>query len=196
MQEIKGWEVIPTVKMISQFCSYPLFIKAFADLGRAYMQKNKYQHFLFSYHGLPERQVLKASRDNYCKLGECCSVYHAKNQYCYRAQCFQTTRLLAKELGLPEEKYTVCFQSRLGKTPWVKPYTDEIIKQLPKQGIEDVLVFSPSFVADCLETTIEIGVEYKKLFQSLGGKRWDMVESLNASPAWIACLKQLVMEHA
>jgi ferrochelatase len=102
---------------------------------------------------------------------------------------------LVKELGIKDENYTVCFQSRLGKTPWIKPYTDETIGQLTKRGIKNVLVFSPSFVADCLETTIEIGVEYKKLFQEQGGQRWQMVESLNVHPLWIECLKQLILEN-
>ena len=195
MQEIKGWEVVPSVKIISQFLEHPLFIKAFAVVGRKHMAKAQYDHFIFSYHGLPERQILKASCDHYCKLGECCSAYHAKNRYCYRAQCFETTRLLVKELGIKEGQHTVCFQSRLGKTPWIKPYTDEVIKELPGKGIKNVLVFSPSFVADCLETTIEIGKEYKHQFTALGGARWDLVESLNISPAWIGCLKQMVVEH-
>jgi len=196
MQEIKKWEVVPTVKVISQFLEHPLFIRSFADLGRKYMAQAEYDHYLFSYHGLPERQILKASCKGYCRLGDCCSVYHSQNQYCYRAQCFETTRLLVKELGIKEGQYTVCFQSRLGKTPWIKPYTDEVIKELPGRGIKNVLVFSPSFVADCLETTVEIGMEYKKQFVGLGGKRWDMVESLNVSPVWVECLKQLVLEHA
>ncbi|MBI4310004.1 MAG: ferrochelatase [Candidatus Omnitrophica bacterium] len=196
MEEIKTWEVVPTLKIISQFLEHPLFIKAFAEQGRKHMAKHKYDYFLFSYHGLPQRQILKASRGDYCRLGDCCSVYHAHNQYCYRAQCFETTRLLVKELGIREGQYKVCFQSRLGKTPWIKPYTDEVIRELVPQGIKNVLVFSPSFVADCLETTIEIGVEYKKRFMDSGGERWDLVESLNVSGAWIECLKHLVLEHA
>ena len=182
MEEIKGWEVVPTVKIISQFFEHPLFIQSFAEKGERYMEQAQYDHYLFSYHGLPERQILKASCEGYCKLSDCCSVYHAKNQYCYRAQCFATTRLLVKALGIKEGQYTVCFQSRLGKTPWIKPYTDEIIKEIAAKNVKSVLVFSPSFVADCLETTIEIGVEYKKLFTDLGGQRWDLVESLNVSP--------------
>jgi len=195
MDEMKRWETTPTLKIISQFSDHPLFIKAFAEIGKKYMTQTKYDHYLFSYHGLPERQVLKASCDNYCRLADCCSAYHSKNKYCYRAQCFETTRLLVKELGIKPEDHTVCFQSRLGKTPWIKPYTDEVIGQLTKRGIKNVLVFSPAFVADCLETTIEIGVEYKKLFQAQGGQRWQMVESLNVHPAWINCLKQLVLEN-
>ncbi len=194
MDEIKSWEVIPTIKMVSQFFEHPLFIKAFATLGKKYMSQAKYDHILFSYHGLPERQILKASCDGYCRLGDCCNTYHSKNQYCYRAQCFATTRLLAKELNLKEDQYTICFQSRLGKDPWVKPYTDEVINNLVSRKIKNVLVFSPAFVADCLETTVEIGIEYSHQFKNLGGERWQLVESLNSSPEWIACLKQMVLE--
>ena len=196
MDEIKRWEILPTTKIISQFLEHPAFIDAFADIGKCYMAKKKYDHFVFSYHGLPERQIIKGSCENYCRLGDCCSVYHAKNQYCYRAQCFQTTRLLAKQLGLNEGKYTVCFQSRLGSDPWIKPYTDEKIKEFLAKGYKKILVFSPAFVADCLETTIEIAVEYKKVFIDGGGEDWDLVESLNDHPKWIACLKQMVTEGA
>ena len=194
MQEIKSWEAIPTLKVISQFFDHPLFIKAFVELGKKYMTEATYDHFLFSYHGLPERQILKASCDGYCRLGDCCNTYHSKNQYCYRAQCFATTRLLVKELGLSEKQYTICFQSRLGKTPWIKPYTDEVIKNLAQRNIKNVLVFSPAFIADCLETTVEIGMEYKHIFKNLGGERWQLVESLNTSGTWVECLKQLVLE--
>ena len=193
MKELKAWEVIPEIKLISQFFDDPLFIKSFVEIGKKYIVKGQYDHYLFSYHGLPEHQILKSSCDHYCRLGDCCSVYSSKNQYCYRAQCFETTRLLVKELGIKKEDYTICFQSRLGKTPWIKPYTDEIIKQLPGRGIKKVLVFSPAFVADCLETTVEIGIEYKKLFLEHGGESWQLVESLNIDPMWVECLKQMVL---
>ncbi len=196
MEEIKDWEAIPTLTVISQFFDHPLFIKAFAELGKKYMSEAAYDHFLFSYHGLPERQILKASPDGYCRLSDCCNTFHGKNQFCYRAQCFATTRLLAKELSLKEDQYTICFQSRLGKEPWIKPYTDEVIKDLVRRGIKNVLVFSPAFIADCLETTIEIGREYQHQFKNLGGERWQLVESLNTSSTWIECLKHLVLENS
>jgi protoporphyrin/coproporphyrin ferrochelatase len=195
MGTIKGWEVIPEISLVGQFFDHPLFIKAFAEIGRQYMARERFDHYLFSYHGLPERQILKASCGNYCRLGECCSVFSSKNRYCYRAQCFETTRLLVDALGIKKEEHTVCFQSRLGKTPWIKPYTDEVIKELAGRGIKRILTFSPAFVADCLETTIEIGVEYKKLFLEHGGEHWQLVESLNTHPIWVECLKQMVMER-
>jgi ferrochelatase len=215
MNVLKGWDVVPELKMINQFFDHPLFIKAFVEKASPYVIPAnvvltdthscsagiQYDHYLFSYHGLPEHQILKsstchsrASGNLYCQLGDCCSVYSSKNQYCYRAQCFETTRLLVKELGIKKEDYTVCFQSRLGQRPWIKPYTDEVIKQLPGRGIKRVLVFSPSFVADCLETTVEIGIEYKKLFLKNGGEHWQLVESLNIHPLWVECLKQIVLK--
>jgi ferrochelatase len=114
------------------------------------------------------------------------------NQHCYRAQCFETTRLLVKALNIPEGKYTTCFQSRLGNDPWIKPYTEDVIKELPKKGLKSVLAFSPAFVADCLETTLEVGEEYKEVFEKEGGEHWDLVESLNDSPIWVEALVDLV----
>ncbi|MBX9853449.1 MAG: ferrochelatase [Cytophagaceae bacterium] len=196
MEIIKSWEVIPEIKFISNFLDHPLFIKTFAAIGKKYLDKENYDHYIFTYHGLPERQIKKASVQSYCQLNDvCCSKYHSKNKYCYRAQCFETTRLLVKELNIPEGKYTVAFQSRLGKNPWIKPYTDEIIKDLAKKGVKSVLAFSPSFVADCLETTIEGGVEYRNLFKEHGGERWQLVESLNVHPMWVECLKEISLKN-
>lgn len=146
MDIIKKWEIIPEIKFISNFPNHPLFIKTFAEIGKKYMDKEDFDHIIFTYHGLPERQIMKASVKDYCQLGDCCSKYHALNKYCYRAQCFETTRQLVKELNIPEGKYTVAFQSRLGKTPWIKPYTDDKIKELAAKGIKKILTFSPSFV--------------------------------------------------
>jgi ferrochelatase len=193
MDIVKKWEVIPSISFVNRFCDDPLFIETIATLGRQYMEREEFDFFIFSYHGLPERQILKASVDNYCRLGDCCSVYTRKNRYCYRAQCFHTSRLVAAELGIPPEKYVVSFQSRLGKNPWIKPYTDELIKELPAQGIKRVLAFSPAFVADCLETIIEVGEEFREIFEEAGGERWQLVESLNSHPLWVKALKEMVL---
>lgn len=193
MKIISEWEVIPNIDFISNFPDHPLFIKAFAEIGKKYMEEEKYDHFLFTYHGLPERQITKASVQNYCQLNDkCCSKYHSKNRYCYRAQCFQTTRALAKALNIDEKDLTVSFQSRLGKTPWIKPYTDDIIKELAAKGKKRILAFSPSFIADCLETTIEVGIEYNDLFKEHGGEKVQLVESLNVNNTWVECLKEMV----
>ena len=194
MEIVKKWQNIPIIKTIDKFFDHPLMIKAFAERAKKYMTKiDDFDFYVFSYHGIPERQIKKASVDNYCQLSDkCCSVYHKKNQYCYRGQCFATSRLLAAELGIPDDKYIVSFQSRLGNDPWIKPYTDEILKELPAKGYKKVLAFSPAFVADCLETTIEVGEEFKEEFQEAGGEHWQLVDSLNDHPIWIKCLEDLV----
>lgn len=195
MEIVQQWQIIPQLNFISTFVEEPGFYKTFAGLGQKYLDKHHYDHVLFSFHGLPERQIRKGSVDNYCKLGGCCNVYHDKNRFCYRAQCFQTARLIANEMNLPEEKYTVTFQSRLGNDPWIKPYTDDVLKDLAKDGKKSVLAFSPAFVSDCLETTIEVGEEFKEEFEEAGGERWDLVESLNDNKDWVQTLKTLVMKN-
>lgn len=193
MEIVKTWQNIPAIKTIDKFFDHPLMIKAFSERARKYMQSiDDYDYYVFSYHGIPERQIKKASVDNYCQLDKCCGSYHKKNQYCYRAQCFATSRLLASELGIPEDKYVVSFQSRLGSDPWIKPYTDDVLKELPGKGIKKVLAFSPAFVADCLETTIEVGEEFKEEFEEAGGEHWQLVDSLNDHPLWVECLQDLV----
>ena len=197
MELISKWHTVPDIDFISNFLNEPLFIQAFAELARPYMEQVAFDHFLFSYHGIPERQIMASAIDNYCQLNSnCCSVYHRKNRLCYRAQCYQTSRLLAQALNISEENYTVSFQSRLGKTPWIKPYTDQIIKDFPASGIKKVLAFSPSFIADCLETTIEVGEEFRDIFLAAGGVHWQLVESLNDSDTWVQCLKTMVLKRS
>jgi ferrochelatase len=169
-------------------------IEAYAENGRRYMEKERYDHFLFTYHGLPERQLKKADKE--CLVGgECCAVFSDRNRLCYRAQCFETSRKLAKALGISDKDYTVSFQSRLGRDPWIKPYTDGVIEKLAEKGYKKVLAFSPSFVADCLETTVEIGETYAELFHEKGGEKLQLVESLNTSPTWVKALKEIVLEY-
>ncbi|MBK6265989.1 ferrochelatase [Marivirga sp. S37H4] len=195
MEIVQKWQVIPQMNFISNFVEEPGFYKTFAALGKKHLDRQSYDHVLFSFHGLPERQIKKGSDGNYCQLGKCCNTYHDKNRYCYRAQCFLTARLIAKELGLTEDNYTVTFQSRLGNDPWIKPYTDIVLKDLAKAGKKSVLAFSPAFVADCLETTVEVGETFKEDFLEAGGENWDLVESLNDNDDWIETLKDMVLKN-
>lgn len=183
---------LPKFRIIDKFPDHPLFIDAFAALAKIKMEAGNYDHIVFSYHGLPERQIIKASDNGYCKLGECCSTYHSKNEFCYRAQCFQTSRKLAEALNLQEDQYTVCFQSRLGKAEWIKPYTEDKLHELAAQGVKKVLALCPAFTADCLETTVEVGEMYQEEFLEDGGEQWDLVESLNSSDKWVECLKSMI----
>ncbi|MBC5994747.1 ferrochelatase [Pontibacter cellulosilyticus] len=195
MEIVREWWVIPSINFISSFCDDPGFINAFAELGKQHMEQDNYDHVIFSYHGLPERQVLKGSDKGYCQLGACCNTYNKRNKYCYRAACFATSRLLAEKLGLREDQYTVTFQSRLLKDPWLQPYTDEVLKTLPAKGIKKVLAYSPAFVADCLETTIEVGEEFKEMFEHAGGEKWQLVESLNSNDTWVEALREMILKH-
>jgi ferrochelatase len=197
MEIARTWQIIPNITFINNFVDHPLFVQAWTELGKEMMEKEEYDTYLFSYHGLPERQIRKGSVDGYCQLSDkCCGNYTKKNQFCYRGQCFHNTRLIAAKLGLPEDKVVTCFQSRLGKDPWIKPYTEDLIKELSAKGVKKVLVFSPAFVADCLETTVEVGEEYKEQFEELGGEKWDLVPSLNSRDTWVACVKDLVEENS
>lgn len=188
---VGNWQVIPELNYINNFFDNDLFLKTIEERASGFMKEKEYDHYLFSYHGLPERQIMKSEIKS-CKLGECCNNYGPHNKYCYRAQCFETTKLLTERLNIPKENYTVCFQSRLGKTPWIKPYTDDLIDDLAKEGKKNVLAFSPAFISDCLETTLEVGETYKEQFLEGGGESWDLVESLNTHPTWVECVVQMI----
>ncbi|HYC83708.1 MAG TPA: ferrochelatase [Chryseosolibacter sp.] len=193
MRVVSKWWVIPQVKLISQYYDHPLYIHAFSEIGSKYAIAD-YDHVLFSYHGLPERQLDKVYNQGLCASKDCEHEVNDENKFCYKATCFATTRLLASRLNIPEGKYTVCFQSRLDEG-WVKPYSDTVIRECAQKGMKKLLVFSPAFTADCLETIIEIGEEYQELFHSHGGEKIQLVESLNDHPRWIECLKDLVLSN-
>jgi protoporphyrin/coproporphyrin ferrochelatase len=193
MRVIRSWWVIPEVKIISQYYDHPDFIEGFVQRGKKY-NLNEYDHILFSYHGLPERQVDKVYDKGLCADHDCENEITEENKFCYKATCYATTRLLAAKLNIPREKYTVSFQSRLDQK-WIKPFSDEVVRDCAKKGMKRILVFSPAFTADCLETIIEIGDEYQEIFAHHGGEKVQLVESLNDHPSWIRCLKQLVLNN-
>src|SRR5690606_12133169 len=171
-------------------------IETFAENGRKH-DIDAYDHVLFSYHGLPVRQLGKVDCTGVLKCPDfgCEECKVEKKPYCYLSQCYATTRALVAKLGLNEDQYTLCFQSRLGKTPWIQPYTSDTLHQLAERGVKKLLVFSPAFVADCIETLDEIQVEYANEFKSLGGEEVAMVESLNSHPKWIQVLKRLALNN-
>ncbi|HRH02982.1 MAG TPA: ferrochelatase [Bacteroidia bacterium] len=193
MQIISKWYVIPELKFISQYYNAPGYIQAFAERGKQY-NLAEYDHILFSYHGLPVRQVDKVYGDSPCSEHHCEDHIDDDNKFCYKATCYETTRLIAKQLNLKPEQYSVAFQSRLDKK-WLEPFSDKVVIHKAKEGAKKMLVFSPAFVADCLETTIEIGEEYNELFKEHGGEKVQLVESLNDHPIWINTLKQLVEKN-
>src|SRR3569833_423875 len=192
MHVVKDWPVIPNISFLNSFHDHPIMIDAFAENGLGHIPGG-YDHVLFSFHGLPERQLVKAdcSQQHCLKKTDCCTSIGAHNGFCYSAQCYHTAKLIAERANIPVDKFTVCFQSRLGKSPWIKPYTSDIIANLAEQGKKRLLVFCPAFVSDCLETLYEIKEEYGEEFRKLGGHELALVESLNDSPKWIASLAQL-----
>ena len=194
MKIIKKWWVIPEVKIITQFWDDEGYLDAFTERGRQY-NINDYDHVIFSFHGLPVRQVDKVYVDGKpCSDHNCENEISEENKYCYKAQCYATTRALAERLNIPAGKYTVSFQSRLDKD-WLTPFTDKIVIEQAEKGAKKLLVFSPAFVADCLETLIEIGDEYQQLFKEHGGEKVQLVESLNDNDNWAAAVKNLIEKN-
>ena len=193
MREISKWWVIPEVKVVSQYYDHPTFIQALLAQAEQF-DLDTYDHILFSYHGLPVRQVDKVYDQGICEDHDCEHEITSDNKYCYKATCYATTRALVKALKIPEEKYTVCFQSRLDKN-WLEPFSDKVVEEQARVGAKRLLVFSPAFTADCLETIIEIGDEYQEIFEDLGGEKVQLVPSLNDHPLWIKCLKEIVLDQ-
>lgn len=192
MRILRREQTIPAVRMINSYHDFAPMISLFAENARQF-DLDSYDHILFSYHGLPQRQLRKADRCNHClKSPDCCQTLTLNNQFCYSAQCHGTTAAIAGQLQLDPSRYTTCFQSRLGADPWTQPYTIKTIEAWAKKGAKRLLVFSPAFVADCLETIIEIGTEYQEEFHEMGGETVDLVPSLNDNPKWIDTIKLLV----
>jgi ferrochelatase len=193
MNIIRKWWVIPEIKIVSQFYESKGYIDSIVERAKAFDLAN-YDHILFSYHGLPERHVDKVYNDGLCEDQPCETEINNDNKSCYKATCYETTRLIAKELNLQEKEYTVCFQSRLDKN-WLHPFSDKIVEEQAKKGAKKLLVFSPAFVADCLETIIEIGDEYQEIFEEFGGEKVQLVPSSNDHPRFIECLEELIRER-
>jgi ferrochelatase len=196
MELLMQWPTKPTISFVNSFHDNELMIATFAENGAKYAPE-KFDHVLFSFHGLPQRQLIKADHTHkHClKVDKCCETITDANKFCYSAQSYNTAKLIAEKLNIPKEKYTVCFQSRLGNDPWVQPYTSEIVANLAKAGKKSLLVFCPAFVADCLETVYEVTTEYGDEFKALGGERVQLVESLNDSPTWISALEKMVRDN-
>jgi ferrochelatase len=188
----RDW-VTPSYSFVEPFYDDPGFIDAFATHGEPILRAERPDHVLMSFHGLPERHMRKtdATGKHCLATSDCCERIGPANRNCYRAQCFATARALAGRLALPEGSWSVSFQSRLGRTPWIHPYTDHVILQLAAQGKKRLVVFSPAFVADCLETLEEIGIRAKHDFLAAGGEHLALVPSLNASPAWVDAVVRL-----
>ncbi len=191
-ETIAKWEVIPELHAVSSYFDHPGYIKLWADKGKALMDEN-FDAFVFTFHGVPWRHIRKTECGGNCQDGpkECAHI-NQQNRVCYRAQCFANARAVRDQIGLPEKDTFITFQSRLGRDPWLTPYTDETFIRLAKEGKKRILVFSPSFTADCLETIHEVGTEYNELFQEHGGKELVLVPSMNEDQGWIDFLEKSI----
>ena len=174
------------LEFIKPYYNEPDYIEALAENMKPFLQQ-EYDHILFSYHGIPERHLIKADTTGcHClKTENCCSTPSAAHATCYRHQCYTTTKLVTEKLGIPKDKYSISFQSRLGRDPWLKPYTDFRLIDMPKEGIKKILILCPAFVSDCLETLEEIEERGKETFIEAGGESYQMIPCLNVHPLWV-----------
>jgi ferrochelatase len=187
-QYFSSKNMIPHLKILRDFYHHPSFIAALADSIKPWLGEQ--DHLLLSYHGLPENQLEDIGCHPVCKT--ICQTRLTPGKACYKQQCHLGSMYLAHHLGLSEQDYTVSFQSRLGKTPWIKPYTDEVLKDLAKRGVKRLLIACPSFVADCLETLEEIGIQAKAQWQEYGGESCQLIPCLNDHDNWVEGLKAIL----
>ncbi len=192
--ELKAQKIDIETVAVEQFYDHPQFISAFAEQAKKY-DINKYDHIIFSYHGLPNRQIEKCHPGIKVHDCQCMDAVPNHGTHCYRASVFATSRLIANELGLDKKDYSVSFQSRLSRN-WLTPFTDELLLAKLKEGKKRILVLAPSFVTDCLETIVEIGEDYGELFKANGGETLQMVDSLNAEPQWIDAMAAIIKKTA
>ncbi len=190
LHHLDSQEIIPSLTIINQFYQHPAYIKAQAELIKTHLKPDDF--LLFSYHGIPERQLQKSDCKKICPHP--CSEELSLNSKCYRAQCYQTSRLLAKKLNLTATQYKTSFQSRLGKTPWIQPYTEEELTDLSSKGVKNLCICCPSFVTDCIETLEEIGLRGKKQWISQGGEGFTLIPSLNYNQLWIEAIIEIAQK--
>ena len=172
------------------------YIYALSESIKPYLQPG-FDKLLFSYHGVPERHILKGDiTGNHClKSSDCCENESPAHRFCYRHQCIKTTTLVTKALRIPNEKFELSFQSRLGKDKWLTPYTSQRLSELPKEGITKLLVVCPAFASDCLETLEEIAEQGKEIFLHAGGKSFTAIPCLNTHPLWVNAIAKWVKKE-
>lgn len=170
------------------------FLDAWAENARPQLDEFKPDHILMSYHGLPERQIYKCdpTGEHCLKRTDCCDTFRDHQPACYRAHCLATTRGIAQRLNLKPEDFTLCFQSKLGRDPWLSPATDETIVRKAKKGVKRLAILSPAFVADCLETLEELGMRAKDDFLQNGGDAFLLATSLNSHPTWVTAMAGII----
>ena len=184
------------LKVIPPFCRDPDYIASLVASAGSHLASD-YDHLLFSFHGLPERHLRKSDpTGRHClRSPNCCETPSVAHDTCYRAQCFATVREFVERAGIPAAKVSVSFQSRLGRDPWLKPYTEHELDRLPQSGVKRLLVMCPAFVADCLETLEEIALRGRERFMEAGGTTFTVIPCLNDHPLWIDALTKMIRRH-
>jgi len=185
-------------ELITEHFNHPDYVNVLSKSIGEYIENLEYDQLLFSYHGVPERHIRKSDiTKSHCKIdGSCCKTASEAHQYCYRHQCYETTRLVAETLNLKEGTYSTSFQSRLGFDPWLQPYTDRTIERFGKEGVKKMAIVTPAFVSDCLETLEEIAMEGEEIFHEMGGKEFTTIPCLNDRDDWAKVMSRWVDEWA
>jgi len=196
VQEVAA-KLAPQMKVTVEppYYDQPDYIAALVASAGDYLKKD-YDHLLFSFHGVPERQIKKSDTTaRHClTVPSCCEVASPSHATCYRAQCFKTMQAFVTKAGVPAGRFSISFQSRLGKDPWLKPYTNMELERFGKSGVKKMLVICPTFVSDCLETIEEIGMQGRKTFLQAGGEEFTRIPCLNEHPQWIATLEKMIAD--
>ena len=184
--------------LISSFYNHLDYIKVLSNSIQDSLKRKEWEHLLFSYHGIPEKHIkISDVTKSHCKIDEnCCKESSSAHQYCYRHQCYETTRQVAEYLELKEGSYSTSFQSRLlsNVNPWLQPYTDKVLAQFAKEGIKNMAIVTPAFVSDCLETLEEIGMEAVEDFKSKGGENLHVIPCINDRDDWIKVISRWIEE--
>ena len=184
--------------VLPPFYNHPDYIRVLSESIQEDLKDKKWEHLLFSYHGIPERHIRKSDiTKSHCKIDKsCCQTTSEAHQYCYRHQCYETTRQVAEYLELKEGTYSTSFQSRLGVDPWLQPYTDQTIARFAKKGIKNMAIVTPAFVSDCLETLEEIGMEAVEDFEEKGGEELHVIPCINTRTDWVNVMSRWIDQWA
>lgn len=193
----KLWNV-PYLQVVPPFYDHPAYIEACSEMARPAIEELRPERVFLSFHGVPERQIRRGDPSgSHCLRQEtCCDTILDVNADCYRAQCIATARLVGDALAVPPERRVVCFQSRLGRTPWIRPYTDELVREEARRGVKRAVILSPAFVADCLETLEELGIRAAEEFMRHGGERLVLAPCVNASDSWADAVVRIARESS
>ncbi|WP_273151189.1 ferrochelatase [Methylophaga thiooxydans] len=178
------------LRTVEPFYDNPDYIEALVKSAEPYLEQD-YDHIVFSYHGLPESHITKldATGEHCLKQKNCCQLHNPEvHKTCYRHQVMRTTQCFALQAGLAENRYSVAFQSRLGRAKWLGPNTEDRLQELAQAGAKKVLVICPAFVTDCLETLEEIAIRGEEVFKQAGGHSLSLIPCMNDHPAWVDVL--------